>query len=64
MATAAEKKKLASWAEQVRIASTWVSGPKRRKLTWLADQIDPEIESAEVTPEPEPEKPHDADSPE
>lgn len=64
MATKAEKEKLASWAAQVRVASTWLSGPKRRKLVWLADQIDPEIESAEIEPEPDPEKSHDADGPE
>jgi hypothetical protein len=50
MATKAEREKLSAWAEQVRVAATWVQGPKRRKLLKLADAIDPEVDAP---PEPE-----------
>jgi len=66
MATAAEKKKLSGWADQVRVASTWLSGPKRRKLLALANEIDPEVEVApedELPPVTDPPS-SDADGPE
>lgn len=41
MSSQAERDEMAGWAEEVRVAATWLSGRKKRALLNLADRIDP-----------------------
>ena len=50
MATQAELEIQRGWAQQVRVASTWLSGPYAQKLSQLADQIDPDVTELPVEP--------------
>ena len=47
MASREEKDLRRGWAEEIRTAATWQTGPRQRKLINLADRIDPDVDSPE-----------------
>ena len=47
MATKDELVTQAGWAQEIRVASTWITGARSRKLLDLANRIDPEVASAD-----------------